>query len=71
MQNVRIFIHILPFGEMRLSYNLSTELETKKKEEPMYIEPLSTSTEEIRIIYEEGINEENRIYKIPETTAGI
>jgi|GEM_PF-4589218 len=68
MQNVRVFIHILPFGEMRLSYNLSLESETQKKEKSVYIKPFSTGAEGVKSIYMEETDKEDKVYKVPETT---
>jgi len=64
VENIKISMIILPFGQMKLTFS-STERRPEKKEMPVYIEPRSTNIEKIEIFYEGS-----KDYKIPETTDG-
>jgi hypothetical protein len=64
---VKISLKILPFGS--ISYEASG-LEGpqmgKKHKMPIYIEPLTTNIEKAEILYED-----NELYLVPKTTAGM
>jgi len=52
--NIKLSVHILPFLQIRLTYNLSGDKEVEqkeKKEMPIYEEPRTTGIKEIEIIY--------------------
>lgn len=65
VENIKISVSILPFGQMKLLFS-SMEEKIEKKELPVYVEPQLTNIEKIEIFYEESLKE----YKISETTDG-
>ena len=65
VQNIKISVRILPFGEMQLKFGQSVEIKPAKEEIPMYVEPLTTNVEKVEILYEGG-----KEYKLSETTDG-
>ena len=65
VENIKISVNILPFGQMKLMLS-SIGGKFEKKEKPIYVEPQSTNIEKIEIFYEESLKK----YKISETTDG-
>ena len=63
---VRVSVRILPFNSI-IYTTTGTEgsIEGTKPETPRYVEPQTTSFEEVQILYEDS-----GVYSVPKTTAG-